>query len=271
MISATRTSPWRLPTAEVLSSIRPLATTKNIQIDSMILTDVFLNADRIRFKEILYNLFSNALKFTPEGGRVWIESSLSGGYITTIVGDTGIGIPPEEHDSIFESFRQVAPSTKGVREGTGLGLAITRRLVEQHGGKIWLESEPGKGSRFHFSLPLQRARTTVSESVAPRLPRTQPLVLIAEDDHSSQELMVSYLESAGYATATAGSGAETVKLARELQPNIITLDMLLPGKSGFEAMHELKIPPPRPTFRSLSSRWWMNIRWDSRWARRSTW
>jgi PAS domain S-box-containing protein len=231
--------------AEVLSSVRPMATAKQIDLESAIAIDVFLNADRVRFKEILYNLFSNALKFTPQGGRVWIESTVEDGYVHTVVGDTGVGIPAEEHNSIFESFHQVGATTKGVREGTGLGLAITRRLVEQHGGKIWLESEPGHGSRFHFTLPLHGPRGVEEEAamLVNRPVRERPLVLIVEDDRSSQELMSSYLESEGYLTVTASSGVEAVRVARELKPDVITLDMLLPGKSGFEAMHELKNSP----------------------------
>ena len=231
--------------AEVLSSIRPLATAKQIEVESDIPIDLFLNADRVRFKEILYNLFSNAIKFTPEGGRIWIESTVNEGYVNTVVGDSGIGIPPEEHASIFESFHQVGATTKGVREGTGLGLAITRRLVEQHGGKIWLQSELGKGSRFHFTLPLQGFRSVEEETamLAWRPARERPLVLIIEDSKSSQELMSSYLESEGYLTVIANSGSEGIRIARELLPDVITLDMLMPGKSGFEIMHELKNSP----------------------------
>ena len=139
---------------ETLSSIRALAAPKSITVERRSADGIALYADRVRFKEILYNLLSNAVKFTPDGGQVWIESSVDGNAVLNIsVVDTGIGIAAEEHQSVFDKFYQVGPTTKGVREGTGLGLAITKRLVEQHGGKLWVESELGKGSRFTFALP----------------------------------------------------------------------------------------------------------------------
>jgi signal transduction histidine kinase len=100
-------------------------------------------------------LLSNALKFTPAGGSVRIGAVARGGLIEIAVSDTGIGIAKEQHEAVFDKFYQVGSTTKGVREGTGLGLAITKALVEEHGGRIWLESEPGKGSCFTFSLPLK--------------------------------------------------------------------------------------------------------------------
>ena len=112
-----------------------------------------LYADRLRMKEVLYNLLSNAVKFTPEGGSIWFESAAEKDYLHVTVGDSGIGIPVEEQEAVFEKFYQ-AGTTGGVREGTGLGLPITRRLIELHGGKIWVESRPGEGSRFILTLPL---------------------------------------------------------------------------------------------------------------------
>ena len=163
-----------VPAAEVLTSIRPLAATKGISLDSDLDTALVLHADRVRFKEILYNLLSNAIKFTPSGGRVWIESSAEGGLIRLMVGDTGIGIAPADQEEIFESFRQASATTKGVREGTGLGLAITKRLVEHHGGTIWVESELGKGSRFHIAFPMAGANAAPAE-VAQRLAKRSRL------------------------------------------------------------------------------------------------
>ena len=118
--------PMAVAVAEVLTSVRPLAAAKGLTLDSDLDTQLVMHADRVRFKEILYNLFSNAIKFTPAGGRVWIESSVADGAVHLTVGDTGIGIAFDDQQAIFESFRQASVTTKGVREGTGLGLAITR-------------------------------------------------------------------------------------------------------------------------------------------------
>ncbi len=142
---------------EVLSSIRPRAATGEIRIETSLKNELIVDGDRIRVKQILYNLLSNAVKFTPKGGSVRVEVVAEGGFAEVSVTDTGIGIPPEEQESIFDSFHQVGAATVGIREGTGLGLPITKRLVEEHGGRIWLASEPGKGSRFSFTIPLKAA------------------------------------------------------------------------------------------------------------------
>jgi signal transduction histidine kinase len=144
--------------AEVLATTAPLAAAKRIQVVNEVGPGVTVEADRVRFIQILYNLMSNALKFTPEAGWVRIASSESPGFVSFAVQDTGVGIPSEEQSAIFDEFHQVGTTTQGVREGTGLGLAITRRLVEQHGGAIWVESTPGMGSRFTFRLPITAPR-----------------------------------------------------------------------------------------------------------------
>jgi PAS domain S-box-containing protein len=138
---------------EVLASIRPQGLAKSIQIETALDIHVRVDADRVRFKQVLFNLLSNAVKFTPEGGHVTVAGKLRDDTVEISVRDTGIGIPPHELESVFDKFYQVGATTKGVREGTGLGLAITKRLLEEHGGRIWVESEPGNGSTFTFTLP----------------------------------------------------------------------------------------------------------------------
>ena len=141
---------------EVLSTIRPQALAKSLHLEESGARAVSLHADRVRFKEVLYNLLSNAVKFTPEGGRISVDSKTEDGFAHITVTDTGVGIPPGEQESIFDKFYQVGSTTRGVREGTGLGLAITKQLVEAHGGEIRVESGLGRGSRFHFTIPLAR-------------------------------------------------------------------------------------------------------------------
>jgi signal transduction histidine kinase len=111
--------------------------------------------DERKVKQILLNLLSNAVKFTPEGGRVELRAALADGAVDISVHDTGIGIAPEDQEAIFEEFRQVGGADARQREGTGLGLTLTKRFVELHGGRIWLESEVGKGSTFTFTLPVR--------------------------------------------------------------------------------------------------------------------
>ena len=143
--------------AESLASVRSLAEAKSHILESASNVPRAVEADRLRIKQVLVNLLSNAIKFTPEGGRIGVDARVQGSAVVVSVSDTGIGIPPEEHESIFDKFHQVGATTKGVREGTGLGLAITKRLVEQHGGSISVQSKPRQGSTFVFTLPLESA------------------------------------------------------------------------------------------------------------------
>ncbi len=232
--------PMAVAVAEVLSSIRPLAIAKQIALDSNLDTALNLRADRVRFKEILYNLFSNAIKFTPARGRVWVESTAQKAEVCCVVADTGMGIPPGEREAMFESFRQASATTKGVREGTGLGLAITRRLVEHHGGRMWLESEPGKGSRFYFTLPLAEP---APPAAAPAVSGNASRILVVSHQLPFRESLADTLEGQGFRTAAAASGTDALHKARELEPGLILLDLELPGRSGWEILHDLKTDP----------------------------
>jgi PAS domain S-box-containing protein len=149
--------PLSVATDEVLSTLRPLAAEKEIDLTTDLTLDVTLRADHMRVKQILYNLLSNAIKFTPSKGSVRLVARSYEAVVQISVIDTGVGIPYEEHEAIFEIFhRRLTPPTQHALEGTGLGLSITKLLVEQHGGKVWVESEPGKGSQFHLTLPSTR-------------------------------------------------------------------------------------------------------------------
>jgi len=136
-----------------VNAIRPYANSKAVSVREGGHLEVGVWADPTRLRQILYNLLSNGAKFTKAGGEVWVDAAVEGNSVKITVGDTGLGIAPEECIRIFDKFYQVGFTPVGVREGTGLGLAICKQLVEMQGGQIWVESKPQEGSRFHFTLP----------------------------------------------------------------------------------------------------------------------
>jgi PAS domain S-box-containing protein len=213
--------------AEAVSGIRPMASARGIGVENQVSRETIVKADKVRFREILNNLLSNAVKFTPEGGNVRVESFADGvGMAGFCVADTGVGIAPEDQEAVFDKFRQVGSTTRGVREGTGLGLAIVKSFVEMHGGTISLYSAPGQGSRFSFTVP--------AGDTSP------PLVLVIEDEPGARELLASYLEPMGVRTECASTADEGLRMARDLKPDAITLDLLMPGKSGWRVLQELR-------------------------------
>lgn len=141
--------------AEAVDAILPFAVGKGVTLGIEHGQTIHVMADPLRLRQIFYNLLSNAVKFTESGGKVLVRYERNGDFVYFSITDTGMGIPEEEHERVFQKFYQVGFTTAGVRQGTGLGLAICRQLVEMQGGKIWVESEPGKGSRFSFTLPTQ--------------------------------------------------------------------------------------------------------------------
>jgi CheY-like chemotaxis protein/anti-sigma regulatory factor (Ser/Thr protein kinase) len=224
-----------------------------------------LTADQPKFKEIMYNLLSNAIKFTPEGGSVMVTTSLSQesvdgqppvSMVQIAVSDTGIGIKPEDQARVFSEFEQVDSSYARQQQGTGLGLALTKRLVELHGGRIWVESEgvAGKGSTFTFVLPLMAQVVTENgapaeetiDDAAPQDTGSAPrgsTILIVEDDLNAQNLLTHYLTEAGYTVTHALDGEQAIQMARDTNPDAITLDIMLPRKDGWEVLAELKSTP----------------------------
>ncbi|HEX7024926.1 MAG TPA: response regulator, partial [Gemmatimonadales bacterium] len=212
-----------------------------------------LSADQAKFKQIMYNLLSNAIKFTPHGGHVTITARLvqpSGNspnrdWLEVAVADTGIGIAAEDLTRIFNEFEQVNSTPSRDQEGTGLGLALTRKLVELHGGRVWVESEVGKGSVFRFTLPYQTGHAAAFTAAAPpsspvEADPTKPLVLVVDDDRAARDLITHYLTESGYRVETAANGEEAIRFARTSRPDAITLDMLLPEPDGLGILARLK-------------------------------
>jgi signal transduction histidine kinase len=225
---------------DVLATTAPLAGARSIQIDCAVEDSLSVRADRVRFQQILYNLLSNAIKYTPEGGRIWIQSSVESGFAVLRVKDTGIGIPANQQDSIFHEFHRTESLSKEV-QGTGLGLAITRRLVELHGGRIWVESEVGRGSTFSFTLPLSRDAMVPETAFPDRAAlRTRPLVLFIEPDMGARPALVRALGDAGLEGIPLEKDQDLVTYARALRPDAIIMHSEASGMSGWEALVDLR-------------------------------
>ncbi len=226
--------------ADVLATTAPLATARSIHVESTVEVSLTVRADRVRFQQILYNLLSNAIKYTPEGGNVWIESSIEDGFAILRVKDTGVGIPPDQQGSIFHEFHRADPQGKGV-QGTGLGLSITRRLVELHGGRIWVQSEPGRGSTFSFTLPLPPFETHSESTTAEHQPsRSKHRVLFVEPDPVAQLALVRALGDAGFEGIPLEQEQDLVGRVHGLRPDAVVMRPATPGISVWEALVELR-------------------------------
>jgi signal transduction histidine kinase/CheY-like chemotaxis protein len=205
-------------------------------------------ADPLRLKQVVLNLLSNAVKFTPPGGRVQVRARRVAHEVHVTVEDTGIGISEEDQERIFESFEQGRGGLSGAAEGTGLGLTLSKRIVELHGGRLWVESRLGEGSAFTFTVPVATRATgirPVRPLVEPQVPvsSARSTVLVVEDDRHSLELMTLYLRGAAFEVQVARSGEEGLRLARALQPTAIVLDIMLPGLDGWDLLAILKSDP----------------------------
>ena len=200
-----------------------------------------LTVDPMRLRQILLNLLSNACKFTKEGevalrackvadGRSWIEFAVS---------DTGIGMTAEQQQKLFEEFSQAEALTARRFGGTGLGLAITRKLARLMGGDVTVASEPGKGSIFTVRLPGGTdipARTFTEGGRRP----DGDCVLVIDDDATARELLTEQLRAEGFSVVTASGGLEGLKLAKEVHPSVITLDVIMPDLDGWSVLAALR-------------------------------
>jgi signal transduction histidine kinase len=253
--------PFDVPEAlqNIQEIAQALAIKKRVTLDVSVDPDLPpLIADAAKFRQVLYNLLSNAIKFTPEGGSVRVRAQQGSGdgtggdagWLQIAVADTGVGIRPEDQDRIFGEFEQVDSSYSRQQQGTGLGLALTRRLVELHGGTIRVTSAgEGQGSTFYVRFPFEAPQAApagepvaVPAAVRPS-ERERPLVLVVEDQPAAEELLCHYLSEAGYDTAVVARGDLAVSRARELQPDAITLDVMLPHRDGLQVLADLKASP----------------------------
>ncbi len=232
------------------------ATQAKVRIEADV-ENLAVSADADRIVQVLVNLLGNAIKFSDRGSTVRVTVVSERGCARFSVRDTGRGIPADRIETIFERFRQVDSSDSREKGGTGLGLAIARAGVEQHGGRMWAESEEGSGSTLHFTLPLIREELTMllcgGEEVQPNgvdrrlieLQAMAPLlgsatVLIVEDDLSLGAVLIEALRVKGIPTRLVRTAEDAVEAIRHSQPRVLLLDLLLPGEDGFTVVERLR-------------------------------
>jgi CheY-like chemotaxis protein len=197
-----------------------------------------IETDERKFRQVVLNLVANAVKFTPDGGSVSVRAFREGSELIVTVTDTGIGIPAEDQERIFESFQQ---GRRGApkEEGTGLGLTLSRRFVGLFGGRMWLQSTPGAGSTFGFSVPLTPARDDVRAAGSDEF----PAIILVDDDRASLDLLAAYLDGSQTQVLRARDGVEALEAVRQVMPAAVVLDINLPRVDGWQVLTELKADP----------------------------
>jgi signal transduction histidine kinase/CheY-like chemotaxis protein len=226
-----------------LALMRERAARKSISLILEVSPEIGLfHADELRFRQVVLNLLSNAVKFTPEAGEVVVRATSDGPEVLVTVTDTGIGVAPADQARIFESFQQGGRGAQQ-HEGTGLGLTLCRRIVGLLGGRMWLESEVGRGSTFGFAVPLGALESAQAPRSDESPPHGGPLVVIIEDDRRSLDLLRLYLEGAGVEVVGVRDGATGLEVVRQQRPSAVVLDIRLPGMDGWDVLATLKADP----------------------------
>ncbi|HKQ62055.1 MAG TPA: ATP-binding protein [Candidatus Polarisedimenticolaceae bacterium] len=234
---------------DAVAMVRPQAVKQGLELQVQCAEDAAAaELDPGMFRQVLINLLSNAVKFTPAGGRVAVRTRRSGDELVVTVEDSGIGIAPEHHERIFEEFYQVDGSYARTYGGTGLGLALVRRMVQMQGGEIRVDSVPGEGSRFICRYP---------DAVVDALPQPEPpapsigaspdgagrSILVVEDNPLNRKLVRNVLQARGYRVLEAQTGEEALRQLRGGLPDLVLMDLQLPGMDGLEVTRRLKADP----------------------------
>jgi signal transduction histidine kinase/CheY-like chemotaxis protein len=228
--------------------MKGLSAKKAVTFDVAVANDVReIETDHAKFKQILYNLVSNAVKFSKPNGVVTIRAEKTAGDMLAVsVGDRGIGIASEHQKVIFDEFRQIDTATSRTYGGTGLGLSLVKKFVELQRGSVSVTSTLGEGSTFTFTLPLRFTGAAIpSPIIGPGgvlIPPGQR-VLVIEDEDDAFDTLSAYLQSAGYVPVRARTGQEALDRARVMTPCAITLDLVLPGIEGWQVLRTLKADP----------------------------
>lgn len=230
-------------TNSVLSTMIGLVKDKPVELKREIEADLpTVRADAIRVRQVMINLLSNAAKFTDEGNivvHVGLRPNPAGrNEIQVSVTDTGPGISEQDQNKLFQPFSQVDDSPTRKTGGTGLGLSICQHLINMHGGRIWVESQVGKGSTFYFTLPLFRKEKEFDTTPIPN-----KMILAIDDDPQVVSLYERYLQPQGYQVVPLSDPSRAVERAKQLRPFAITLDIMMPGIDGWQVLDSLKGDP----------------------------
>ena len=234
---------------ETISTIYPLIEKNNNTLEFNLADDLdLMHADLTKVRQSLFNLLSNASKFTKNGAiALNVTSSIQDRKMIVFeVTDTGIGMNSEQMSKLFQAFTQADASTTRKYGGTGLGLAITKRFCQMMGGDIKVESEPGKGSSFTMYIPAEVVDSTEQKAEPNREHQFKSnnslknTILVIDDDPTIHNLLKRFLNKKGFEVKTANSGTEGLRLAKELQPQAITLDVMMPGMDGWSVLTALK-------------------------------
>ncbi|RME28541.1 MAG: response regulator, partial [Deltaproteobacteria bacterium] len=234
--------------AQVAESFRAAAMNKGVRLGLAEAEQVQIMGDRNRLHQVLNNLLSNALKFVTEGGNIEVEVFTSPdmpGLVGVSVFNDGEEIPEKDHRRIFDKFEQAKNSRSGKVSGSGLGLAICKSIVEAHGGRIWVESGRGTGTRFIFTLPAHAGadkRPGTAGRPPPRFKGT-PRLLVVDDDLAFTYVVKGYLMGCGFEVDVAHDGAAAVHLCREKKPELIIMDIRMPSPDGLDTVDALKHDP----------------------------
>jgi PAS domain S-box-containing protein len=228
---------------DAIEMSRPLLDSGKHELSVTLPTEpIFLDADEVRLTQVFGNLLNNACKYTPEGGRIGIAMTRRGADAVIEVTDNGMGIPRDKLESVFDMFSQVDPSLERTHGGLGIGLHLVKRIVELHGGRVEAHSDgPGRGARFVVILSEDSAAQTAPRTVAvspPPIPSRR--VLVVDDNADAADSLSTLLEFGGHQTEIARDGFEAIEKARSYRPDVILLDIGLPGLNGYETCRRIR-------------------------------